>query len=230
MDNFEEKLDFISNQLAALSAQIAEEKKALGHLWKKVDELENSFSNDIEHLSNQTSEWTQTNLQLMKLLATKTEETERLAQNSSRLTDNLSELKKQLAQSQQPTTKLNNSSENLPVLADTKAAIPVQQLSSSLPIFAELNMRLKALLKLFLPKSMILDTRKICEIRRNGEELDLENLPKTIDWGMAQYHFIQEIANAIYPKIYPPIKELKNQLKELKENQRDLTSIANASP
>jgi hypothetical protein len=210
------------DQLTALSAQIAEEKKAIGNLWNKVDELQVSSANDIEYLSKQISEWTQTNLQLMKLLAAKTEETERLAQNSSLLTSTLDELKTQFAQSQQPTTKLSNFSENLPVLADTKAEILVQQLSSSQAVWSQSNELLKGLLKILLSKSRTSDLERLREMARNGEEINPEEIPQTIDWGMARIYLLQDIANFLKAPLTPYLLDLKEEIKSLKE----LTSIA----
>lgn len=64
---------------------LAELKAAIGNLWKKVDGFQNSARSDSEQLSQQVSEWTQTNLVLLRLLADLSEETQSLGKNSNEL-------------------------------------------------------------------------------------------------------------------------------------------------
>lgn len=68
---------------------IAELKEVIGKLWKSVDSFKVSSAQEDQRIKDQIGEWTQTNLELLKLLAAKTGETERLAQNYSRLTSSL---------------------------------------------------------------------------------------------------------------------------------------------
>jgi uncharacterized protein YukE len=68
---------------------IAELKEVIGKLWKSVDSFKVSSAQEDQRIKDQIGEWTQTNLELLKLLAGKTGETERLAQNYSRLTNSL---------------------------------------------------------------------------------------------------------------------------------------------
>ncbi|BAU13911.1 hypothetical protein LEP3755_44540 [Leptolyngbya sp. NIES-3755] len=68
---------------------IAELKEVIGKLWKSVDSFKVSSAQEDQRIKDQIGEWTQTNLELLKLLAAKTGETERLAQNYSRLTNSL---------------------------------------------------------------------------------------------------------------------------------------------
>ncbi|MGB7441815.1 MAG: hypothetical protein WA919_12160 [Coleofasciculaceae cyanobacterium] len=76
-----------------IEAAIAQLKEVIGSLWKKVDEAQINSSSDNELINRQIAEWTSINLQLMKLLTARTEETERLASNVSKLTSTLEELK-----------------------------------------------------------------------------------------------------------------------------------------
>jgi uncharacterized protein YukE len=68
---------------------ISELKEVIGKLWKSVDSFKVSSAQEDQRIKDQIGEWTQTNLELLKLLAAKTGETERLAQNYSRLTSSL---------------------------------------------------------------------------------------------------------------------------------------------
>lgn len=93
--------------------EIAELKEVVGKLWKKVDEFQIDSKSETEHLSKNLSEWTQTNLFLLKLLADQAEEMERLSQNSTRLTEALRELKTPLNElrtlTKQPSNNLDSS-------------------------------------------------------------------------------------------------------------------------
>ncbi|MEO1299632.1 MAG: hypothetical protein AAFW75_28430 [Cyanobacteria bacterium J06636_16] len=64
---------------------LAELKAAIGNLWKKVDAFENNTRSDSEQVGQQISEWTQTNLVLLRLLADLSEETQSLGKNSNEL-------------------------------------------------------------------------------------------------------------------------------------------------
>ncbi len=224
MDNLEESLELISEQLAALSAQIAEEKKAIGNLWNKVDELQASSANDIEYLSKQISEWTQTNLQLMKLLAAKTEETERLAQNSSLLTDALNELKTQPTRSELQTIESSNFLEEL-LRGIGRAEKLTQQITNIETTLAELNTGLKGFLKILLSKSLRPDLERLREMARNDEEVNPEKIPQTIDWGMARIYLCQDIANFLEGNLNPHINELKEVIQK-----KEVDSTSSASP
>jgi chromosome segregation ATPase len=224
MDNLEESLELISEQLAALSAQIAEEKKAIGNLWNKVDELQASSANDIEYLSKQISEWTQTNLQLMKLLAAKTEETERLAQNSSLLTDALNELKTQPTRSELQTIESSNFLEEL-LRGIGRAEKLTQQITNIETTFCELNTGLKGFLKILLSKSLRPDLERLREMARNDEEVNPEKIPQTIDWGMARIYLCQDIANFLEGNLNPHINELKEVIQK-----KEVDSTSSASP
>ena len=207
-----DKLEFSPEELANLLAQNAELKKAIGNLWKKVDELKTSLANDLEYLSKQISEWTQTNLQLMKLLTAKTEETERLAQNSSKLIATLDELKKPLRELELPTSKLNDSSENQTALV---------KVSESLSLLNEANNSLALLTEAFL----MMDVRDIpgIENRSIGEIFSLACEPKKrpkLQPQEAREKLINDLAKQI-------MEELKTFLSEKKASPRTQKSIPN---
>jgi hypothetical protein len=207
-----DELEFTPEELANILAQNAELKKAIGNLWKKVDELKTSLATDIEYLSKQISEWTQTNLQLMKLLTAKTEETERLAQNSSKLIATLDELKKPLRELELPTTTSSNSSENLPVLA---------KVSESLSLLNEANNSLALLTETFL----MMDVRDIpgIENRSIGEIFSLACEPKKrpkLQPQEAREKLINDLAKQI-------MEELKTFLSEKKASPRTQKPIPN---
>lgn len=217
-----DELEFSPEELANLLAQNAELKKAIGNLWKKVDELKTSLANDIEYLSKQISEWTQTNLQLMKLLTAKTEETERLAQNSSLLIATLDELKKPLRELELPTSKLNDSSENQTALV---------KVSESLSLLNEANNSLALLTEAFL----MMEVRDIpgIENRSIGEIFELTCEPKkrpSLSPQEAREKLINDLAKQIIEQLKTLLSEKKAQPKTLQpiphpQNPEPKTSI-----
>lgn len=86
---------------------IAELKEVIGKLWKSVDSFKVSSAQEDQRIKDQIGEWTQTNLELLKLLAAKTGETERLAQNYSRLTSSLNKFDQEWQQLHQQIEQLN---------------------------------------------------------------------------------------------------------------------------
>jgi hypothetical protein len=79
-------------------------------LIREVKQGQVQSGEQVEQLGEQVDQWTQTNLQLLKLLTVKTEEAEKLAQNNSRLTAILSGLDQQLVGLQQQIKLLPNTS------------------------------------------------------------------------------------------------------------------------
>jgi hypothetical protein len=79
-------------------------------LIREVKQGQVQSGEQVEQLGEQVDQWTQTNLQLLKLLTVKTEEAEKLAQNNSRLTAILSGLDRQLVGLQQQIKLLPNTS------------------------------------------------------------------------------------------------------------------------
>jgi len=73
----------------AIQTELAELKEVIGKLWKAVDAFKISAAQTDKHTQEQIAAWTETNLNLLKLLSAKTEETERLARNYSKLTSYL---------------------------------------------------------------------------------------------------------------------------------------------
>jgi chromosome segregation ATPase len=67
--------------------EMAELKQVIGQLWKSVDSFKLSTAEADYKTQQQLTEWTQINLQLLELLAEKTTETTRLAQNYEQLTN-----------------------------------------------------------------------------------------------------------------------------------------------
>jgi chromosome segregation ATPase len=67
--------------------EMAELKQIIGQLWKSVDSFKLSTAEADHKTQQQLAEWTQINLQLLELLAEKTTETTRLAQNYEQLTN-----------------------------------------------------------------------------------------------------------------------------------------------
>ncbi len=86
---------------------IAELKEVIGRLWKSVDSFKVLSAQEDQRIKDQLGEWTQTNLELLKLLAAKTGETERLAQNYSRLTTSLNKFDQEWQQLHQQIEQLN---------------------------------------------------------------------------------------------------------------------------
>lgn len=89
------------------TTSIAELKEVIGKLWKSVDSLKVSSAQEDQRIKDQLGEWTQTNLELLKLLAAKTGETERLAQNYSRLTTSLNKFDQEWQALHQQIEQLN---------------------------------------------------------------------------------------------------------------------------
>jgi chromosome segregation ATPase len=65
--------------------ELGELKEVIGKLWKSIDSLKLSMVESDQRTQQQITEWTQINLQLLQLLADKTQEAALLAQNSDRL-------------------------------------------------------------------------------------------------------------------------------------------------
>ncbi len=65
--------------------ELGELKEVIGNLWKSVDSFKLSMVESDQRTQQQITEWTQINLQLLQLLADKTQEAALLAQNADKL-------------------------------------------------------------------------------------------------------------------------------------------------
>jgi chromosome segregation ATPase len=65
--------------------ELGELKEVIGKLWKSIDSLKLAMVESDQRTQQQITEWTQINLQLLQLLADKTQEAALLAQNSDKL-------------------------------------------------------------------------------------------------------------------------------------------------
>jgi hypothetical protein len=70
--------------------EMAELKQVIGQLWKSVDSFKLSSAEADHKTQQQIAEWTQINLQLLELLADKTQESIQLAAHYEQLTSYLS--------------------------------------------------------------------------------------------------------------------------------------------
>jgi hypothetical protein len=73
------------SQFYGSPTELGELKDVIGKLWKSVDSFKVSTATADQHTQQQIAEWTQINLQLLQLLADKTRESTRLAQNYDKL-------------------------------------------------------------------------------------------------------------------------------------------------
>ena len=97
----------------AVQTELAELKEVIGKLWKAVDAFKISAADTDKHTQEQIAAWTETNLNLLKLLSAKTEETERLARNYSKLTSYLNGFDGQFQGLEAQISSLSNSLKDL---------------------------------------------------------------------------------------------------------------------
>jgi chromosome segregation ATPase len=88
--------------------EMAELKQVIGQLWKSVDSFKLSTAEADHKTQQQLTEWTQINLQLLELLAEKTTETTRLAQNYEQLTNGLNRSDRNWHSLNQQISRLSN--------------------------------------------------------------------------------------------------------------------------
>jgi hypothetical protein len=94
--------------MSQYQSELGELKEVIGKLWKSVDSFKVTTATADQQTQQQITEWTQINLQLLQLLADKTRESTRLAQNYDKLASYLASFERDSQRLNQQIVALSN--------------------------------------------------------------------------------------------------------------------------
>jgi uncharacterized coiled-coil protein SlyX len=181
---------------------------AIGHLKSLIERAPDDWRELFNSIYKELDKCINLSLRQGTNFEEQTKTIKLLAESSNNLADQLIAAQQTSQQQQEQSRKLTES------------------LSGTHETFSELNELLKGLLKILLSRSLCPDLERLREMARNGEEVNPEKIPKTVDWAMARIYLYQDIANYLAALLKPHLRDLTEEIK----NQREPTSVSIASP